>query len=487
VSARAIDLAQFAPILPAETKLTGMLDGHFGVEGTVGRPRLLGSVSIAKGSYVSDIERAQIRNVNARVSFAGTSIALDALHADVGSGTLDGSGKIELAFGDAPTSGYAVDLRAKGAQLDFPAYGSGRADGSLQLTSGKDRPLLAGTVAVSDATIPFSAFSRSSTASAANLPAYLDPAFAIRAEAGRNVRVRSSIIDLGASGSVEIGGTLSKPELTGTFVSTGGTFSTYNHAFRVQQARVQFDPSDGLVPTLDLRATTRVTNPDPDPTRNVAGSADITVTVTGPADPNHLQIAYSSSPPYSEAQIVGLLLDVPAILGAVNFNSSASGPYLRGAPGESNVLLPPGVTVEQTGTLSFNQEIFSLLNGQFTQRALSPLERFLQAAFGLSDLALTVDYGGGVGYSIRRQLGKRDFYAALSQTLSYPERTNFGLELRPDPFTVVNFSYFRQNGVTSLINTNIPGYESFLRRRLTSVQPLGDRAGFSLTFSKRYP
>ena len=489
VTARAVDLAQFAPLMPARTKLGGTVDGRFGVDGTVARPELLGTASLANGSYVSDIERAPIQHVNAKLTFGGTSVALDTFHADVGGGTLDGSGRIDLPFAQSSAKvGYAVNLQAKGAQLDVPAYGAGKVDGNLQLTSEPTRPLLSGTVALSDAVIPFASIYRSSgTGGDAAGPPALDPAFAIHAVAGRNVRVHSNIIDIGTTGAVDLGGTFTQPTLAGTFTSTGGTFSTYNHAFRVQAATVAFDPADGIVPTIHLRAIAHVTNPDPNPARNIAGSADITVVVDGPADQNNLQITYSSNPAYSEAQIAGLLLDVPAILGAVNFQSGPGGTLLRGAPGESNVLLPPGVSPEQTGTLSVNQEVLSILNGQFTQRALSPIEQVLESSLALSDVGLTIDYGGGIGYSLRRQIGRKDLYASLSQTISYPERSNFGLEFRPDQATLINFSYFRQNGVTSLLTTDVPGYQSFLsQRRFTSVQPLGDRAGFTLTATRRY-
>ena len=92
--------------------------------------------------------------------------------------------------------------------------------------------------------------------------------------------------------------------------------------------------------------------------------ADITVTVQGPADEfaQGKGITFSSSPPYSQEQIVGLLIDA-SLFGAVNFAQQSNGTTLRGAPGESNALLPPGVTPYETGVINFNQEAFSILNG----------------------------------------------------------------------------------------------------------------------------
>ncbi len=207
-----------------------------------------------------------------------------------------------------------------------------------------------------------------------------------------------------------------------------------------------------MLPYIDLRAYAHVTNPDPDPTRNAVGSADITVSVSGPADElasgTGSAITYASNPPYSQEQIIGLLLDA-SVFGAVNFGQQQNGTTLRGAPGESNPLLPPGVTPYQIGVINFNQEAFSILNGQLTQRFLTPIERVFTGRFGLTDFELTVDYGGGVGYNALKQLGKRDVYASFGQTLSTPVRTTLGLHRaarRDDVGAVQLFRAERQPG-----------------------------------------
>jgi hypothetical protein len=491
VTARGVELAQFAPLLPAGTSLGGTIDGRFGVEGSVAEPRTFGALAISDGSYVSPLERAPIDHVDARLAFAGTSVALETFHANVGGGTLDGSGRITLPFRGDLRSVYRAQVVAKAAKLDFPAFGRGTIDGTVALTSGRGQPTISGDVALRDAVVPVSAvYANGSVAGgAAANPVQLDPAFAIHAAAGDNVRVRSSIVDIGVTGAVDLSGTLQRPLLAGGFTATDGTISSYNHVFRIVNAAVTFNPADGVIPTVEARAFSRVTNPDPDQSRNIAGSANIIVTVSGTADSNNLQVTYSSDPAYSQEQIIGLLLDVPALLGAVNFNLNGGpgAPLLRGVPGETNALLPPGVTPEQVSAISFNEEVFSLLNGQLTQRALTPIERIFEKNLGLSDIEFTVDYGGGLGYSVRRQIGKHDFYAFLSQTVTYPERSNIGFELQPKPYQTINFSYYQQNGVTSLITNQTPGQEIFSSTgRLTSVQPLGDRSGVSLNYNRRF-
>ena len=180
-----VDLAQFSPLLPSGTRLTGAVNGRFGVQGTVGRAQLFGSLALHDGSYVSTFERAPIRNVDARFAFAGSRVVLEAFHAGVGAGSLDASGRISLPFDADEGNRYALHVAAKGAQLDFPSYGRGTLEGSLQLTGERSRPLLSGAIAVHDAVIPLTAVYES-TRSAGGGPAgvSLDPALAFACNGG---------------------------------------------------------------------------------------------------------------------------------------------------------------------------------------------------------------------------------------------------------------------------------------------------------------
>jgi hypothetical protein len=299
-------------------------------------------------------------------------------------------------------------------------------------------------------------------------------------------------MDIGATGSLDITGTLARPRISGMLAATpGSVFSTYNRAFRVEEASVRFDPASGVDPYIDLRAYAHVTNPDPDPTRNAVGSADITISADGPADEiadGQQPLTFSSNPPYSQEQIVGLLLDA-SVFGAVNFGQQQNVANLRGAPQPENPLDPPGVTTYQAGVINFNEEAFSVLNGQLTQRFLAPVERVATGILNLTDLELTVDYGGGVGYQALKQLGHRDLYASFGQTLANPVRTTAGFTARPDAITSVTFSYFDQNGNPAIVSSPYGSnpYSGIFGTRLQGIQPLSYRQGFTFSIVRKYP
>jgi hypothetical protein len=111
-----------------------------------------------------------------------------------------------------------------------------------------------------------------------------------------------------------------------------------------------------------------------------------------------------------------------------------------------------------------------------------------QRIVGLSDFGLTLDRGGGIGLSARRQIGQRDFYAVINQTLSYPQRNSLGLELRPDDFTAASLTYYHQIGVAYLLTNQIQNESGlFSTSRDVGVQPYGNRSGVNFVLTRRYP
>src|SRR6202011_987400 len=124
------------------------------IEGTLRAPRVAGNVALANGSYVSGLDRAAITKANAMLAFDGTSVALQALHANVGGGTLEGSGRFDLPFPGVHTSNYAISLTAKGARVDSPQFGTGTIDGTMALRNAQPLPVLSGHLTLSNASIP---------------------------------------------------------------------------------------------------------------------------------------------------------------------------------------------------------------------------------------------------------------------------------------------------------------------------------------------
>jgi len=497
-----VDPGALDEVLGNGTKLGGSLDGHVNLVGTLQQPRIYGRISIAKGTYVSSLERVGVTGTVGTLTFDRTSASLDGFSAQFGTGRVQANGKIAFnkGFGALGDVNYRIDALASGAQLDLPAYGRGTVDGKLALArTPPGLATLSGAVSASDAVIPFSAFFGGSGsagtggAQIAGLP--IDLGLNLKVTATQNVRVRGggvgSSIDIGATGSALLAGTLGQPTLDGSFTSTNGTLTYFDRAFRLQSGTVSFDPADGVSPVLHAVGVTHIVNPDPNRSRNPYGSADITIKVDGPV--SGPTIAFESNPPgYSRDQILALIAPFGGFIGSgIAFDPITGQPTgppapgnLPGAPLANTGQALPGVLVPQAnGTITIGQEAFNILNAQFTSGLIAPIENALSQGLGLDSLSLTVDYYGNVGVDVRRKLGKY-LNAVYATTFGIPTRTSVGLEYAPNDSTSAQLSAFFESGATRLIQT--PGAFGSSSSRLTAGQALQGSSGFTFTLQRLF-
>ena len=452
LSAQNADLAILAPLLPQGTRIQGVVDGTTQVFGTLGEPQLRGGLSLARGSFVSPIERTPITGIAAQLAFGGRQVQLVRAHAEVGGGSIDASGR--AAVGDlrrlAQTASYQMDVRAKHARIDSPAYYTGQIDATTSLVRvAGASPTVMGQVMFSNAIVPFSAL-YNPNAGGPSSATPLDLAFGLNIKVGPGVRVRSSNVDLGGRGALALSGTLAAPKLAGRIFSTGGTID-FMRTFQVERGVVSFDPAQGILPYVHAVATTHVTNPD----------TDVTLTVSGLV-PN-LQLALASDAGYSREQILGLLVNAQS-LGAV--------PGIHAAPG---------------GGFSVSQEAFGLLDQQFTRNLLTPLGTSLGNALGFSSLQLSTDLanGGGIGFMARRKLG-RHLTLNFSENATPPMRESIAIEAHPNKATALQFSVFSQRDQTPFVSSTAQLFTNTSNPALTATQPISGTGGFSFSFQRKY-
>ncbi len=480
-----LDPGIFAETLGSNTKMTGSIDGHLGISGTLRNPAVVGRMSLANGSYVSDLERVPITQMVADIVFDHASASITRASARAGTGVLSGSGRVAFLSG-LSSNGLSLALRglARGAQLDLPAYGSGTLDAALTVAKQPaGLALLSGSVTLSNAALPFASFLKAASQPGSGAALALPLAFDVRATAGKNVRVRGSGygagLDIGASGSARLAGTLAAPTLEGTFESTGGTLTYFDRAFRVQQASVRFNAADGVLPTLHAVANTTVVNPDPDRGRNPYGSADVTITVSGPIA--GLKVGLDSNPSgYTRDQILALIAPLGGFVSGISFSRQQL--LARQQPAgitPLGTLSPiPNVSLSQNSTITVGQEAFNILNAQFTAGLLAPVETTIGQGLGLSSINLTLGYYGNVGLTATRLLGKA-VSAVYAVTFGLPQIQSFGLVLQPGSTTTANLNFFYESGPTKLLQ--LPGSPIGYSAGYLVGQPLLGNSGFSLT------
>jgi translocation and assembly module TamB len=458
IRAAGIGLEQFASFVPGNAKLTGTLDGQIVASGTTANPAIDGELALADGGFASNLVRSAVTNARARLTFTRSSAQLTDTHADIGGGTIDGSGT--LAFGDLRalrrTLVINAQLSAARVGLDLSGYARGQVNGTLTLAKpARHREIVVGgTLAFSQTRIPLSALLSSSTPNATATPAALPIAFDLAVQAGNDVRVQGNGVDVGARGAVTVGGTLAKPTLDGSLQSTDGRLSLYR-TFALQRGVVTFDPSDGVIPDVDATATTTISNPD----------TDILLHVTGPATSLNLDLA--SDPSYSKEQILGLLINAQAF-GAV-----------------------AGVQTSQSnGGINAATIAGGYLTSQLSQSLLEPFGSQLGSALGLSDLSLGYDYGSGFSAGASRAIGK-NLTATVHQTFGVDDqRTILGLAYALKRNTSLQFSLFS----AGLQSPRLGVLDTFLSQdtftppnyTLQALSPPPGVSGIVLTYQHKY-
>jgi hypothetical protein len=226
--------------------------------------------------------------------------------------------------------------------------------------------------------------------------------------------VQSSNVDVGATGTLRLNGTLAAPQASGTFTSTGGTVSFYR-TFVIERGVIGFDPGSGIIPRVNAVATTNITDPD----------TMIRIHVTGPA--TLLNLGLESDPVYNRAQILGLLA------GAQEFGAVQGVNTGRSAPTTPTSVL---------GGLAEGQ-----VNEVFTRNLVEPFSSALAGTLGLNDVQLTNVVGQGFGASAGKAFG-RHMSAVFAESFGYPKRTSVALEAKPSIGTSLRATVYTVSGQT---------------------------------------
>jgi autotransporter translocation and assembly factor TamB len=394
-----VDVGAYSALLPDGSVAQGIFDGNVSVRGTVLAPRLGGQLAFTKGSFHSKTLTSPLTAIELDLAFSGTRVQIAKLHAHVAPGNIDGSGFLALRDLQDPIRGLTanVTINVAGAHLAAPKYYVGAIDGTITARKQVAGPAtIGGNLTFSSARIPYTALTGGGSSGGGAAPALPDVAFGLGVNLGRDVRVQSGPVDIGATGMATLGGTLAKPTLDGSFSSTDGTVSLYR-TFTVQNgSAVSFSPADGVTPSVDATATTSVADP---PT-------DVLLRITGLS--TNLHLAFSSEPSYSQQQILGLLVGAQA-LGAVSGVASSNG--------------------SSTGGVSIAGIGAGVLNTQLTQQFLQPFSSKLGGALGLSDLNVGYNTTGGVSAAAVRRLGKNISFTYGEQIGGPAPRTSLGVKI----------------------------------------------------------
>jgi hypothetical protein len=464
VTAQNLEGVDISGFFPKGTHVGGRIDGTVRAGGTIESPSLHGSLALAKGAFIGPIEKAPVKNVNGRLLFEGHSIALQGLHGDVGGGSVALDGTVSAqSWRSLKGLAFTMHERSESAHIEMPLYMTANIDSNVSVARTGSGPIaIGGNFAVSSARIPPTLFFN--PRSAKKPPPKLPPiAFKdFKVTAGRDVRIQSSNVDVGGTGTLTIGGTLAQPALAGAFDATGGTIDFY-HTFTVQRASVTVAPGgNGINPYVNAVATTYI--PDP--------ATAIRMHVTGPV--SDMNLALASDPDYDREQILGLLLGVNRI-GAVRGVSSgqtASGGFSMGGAAQS-------LARAQVNTV-------------FTRQLLEPLSASLGSSLGFSDLMITNDLQTGLGLNAAKAFGK-NLTATFNENFGQPKTQAVALEAHPSIATGIRMRMYSTSG-PSLVGIaaaqqqpSVVGLDALNLNPATAIAAVSGTSGFDLDWVHKFP
>jgi autotransporter translocation and assembly factor TamB len=452
-----VELSNFADLLPKGTQLAGRVDGTIDVSGSARAPQFGGGLALRDGTFSGPVERSPITGIGAQIGLHGQTMSLQS-HASVGTGSVTASALATLPDLHRPyDTAFTLEGRVENARLDLPSYFQGTLNGNVTLArSGRRLPALSGDLSVLDARIPLTALLNQKQGTGAG-PGLPDVAFdGVHIAVGRNVRVQSANVDIGATGAVNLGGTLNAPTLAGVFHSTGGSLSFYR-SFNLESGDVTFEPSSGVIPDVNAVATTFVANP----------ATAIRLHVTGSV--TDMNLALDSDPAYSREQILGLLV------GAQQFGA------VRGVQSTGGANVSAGSAAQ---SLAFGQ-----LNTVFTRNLLEPLSASLGGALGFTEVQITSDIQTGLGVNAVKAFGK-NVNAIFAQSFGYPRTQSIAFEARPDIGSGLRLTAYSSTGPTLFALQQQPQPIAFgvlNLNPLTAYTPMSGTNGVSFAYERKFP
>jgi translocation and assembly module TamB len=291
--------------------ITGEVQVAANVTGTLGDPRVAGSLAGDALRLRSGLTGTDITNVRARGRFTGSRLNLSSFAGTAaGGGQVSGSGYIDLA-GMTAQRGPRMDLRiaARNARLINLDNMGATVTGPLRIVSSGVGGTIAGRVQVAEARWRLG---RSEVLAELpnvnireiNLPADSAPArvmqspwrYLIDANAPRGIEVDGMGLDSEWGGNIRLRGTTADPRIGGEVqvVPRQGFYSFAGTRFELTRGRIAFDDSVPIDPRVSITAET-----------NASGLA-VTVNVTGSA--SQPDISFSSTPALPEEELLARLL-----------------------------------------------------------------------------------------------------------------------------------------------------------------------------------
>jgi hypothetical protein len=409
------------PSLPVRFS-AGTVAANLTVTGSLDNKNVNGSFTLDGAAFTPVGYETAFQNVDIGLRLAGQSFQLQKFTGTssfggtitgTGGGQFTGAGLTDMqsiantALGDISlalsfkTANLVVNERK--IALFEDAGATARINGQLTVTGKLLRPSIAGQFNLDK--VVGSLPQTSAVAGVDTGPPTFDPSFNVSVKVGAGSQIKTSQLNAITDGTVNLTGSLYRPNLDATFYVRKGQFYFPTATFRVVpvgSVNLNLHSPTAMAETIDMTATTSISVSQGLLERNPAGvntatayvpslstSAGtgsnqlytVTVTITGRLDiPDRLNLSFTSNPPgLTNEQILAALGGSDAIAGLTG----------------GNVL---GAVQDQ---------VASVFNASVVPKLLQPFENSVGSVFGLEDFSINYIPESPVQVTIVKRLGSK--------------------------------------------------------------------------------
>jgi outer membrane protein insertion porin family len=283
----------------AAVRASGPVRVELAARGPAGHPQLQGSLSATSARLRWLGFPQPLEQVAFRVALSGRQAELSELTARLGHGELRASGTATVS--GLALEGFGAEIEASNVRLEYPEGLRGVYEGRLELKGNAEQATLAGRLFMLRGLYdePFGLAQLMGLGAREYEPAtgpnlvdnlYLD----LELEGGGNFWVRNELAEIESRFQLHLGGTLSRPEITGrVFMLQGGKILFRDVEYQILYGSLDFIDLDRLNPYLTLRAQTTV--------------RDYTIVLRIEGTLEQFDYELTSDPPLSTQDIIVLL------------------------------------------------------------------------------------------------------------------------------------------------------------------------------------
>jgi outer membrane protein assembly factor BamA len=312
------DLKLLRPLV-RDLQVTGRGEVEATVGGTRDRPSVAGTLRASAGAVRLPAIPFPIDDLEASAVFQESRLRLESLRLLAGGGPIEGSGFIDLAAASAGApaagrwpgpgwplalAGAEVRFRGRDVKSDFPEGFRSVMDLDVVLRRGPDGTTLSGVL-----DLVKGVYSRDFRVESSLIRGRAPEIFEVEAAPGplEDVRLdlavrtsgevwlRNDFGSIEGQGSLQIGGTVGRPAVSGRITAIeGGTIRFRSVRYRVQSGTIDFNDPERVNPVFNLLAETRV--------------AEYQVSLRVEGTQEDFRYELTSSPPLPQPDIVSLLL-----------------------------------------------------------------------------------------------------------------------------------------------------------------------------------